>query len=100
MLKHKFKAKPVIYDDVRFASKKEHKRYVELKFLQKLGKVLFFLRQVPIHLPGGVKYLCDYQVFWADETVTFEDVKGIKTSMYILKKKQVESIYPLTITEI
>lgn len=100
MPKHKFKAKPVIVDDIRFASKKEHKRYIELKLLQKLGEVLFFLRQVPIHLPGGIKYVCDYQVFWADETVTFEDVKGIKTSMYILKKKQVESIYPLTITEI
>ena len=100
MLKHKFRAKPIIDDDIRFASKKEHKRYNELKLLQKLGKVLFFLRQVPIHLPSGTKYVCDYQVFWADETVTFEDVKGIKTSMYILKKKQVESIYPLTITEI
>ena len=43
MLKHKFKAKPVIDDGIRFASKKEHKRYTELKALQKYGEVLFSL---------------------------------------------------------
>ena len=100
MIKHKFKAKPVIDDGIRFASKKEHKRYLELKLLQKYGEVIFFLRQVPFYLPAGVKYLCDYQVFWTDGNVTFEDVKGMKTPMYILKKKQVEAIYPITITEI
>ena len=100
MLKHKFKAKPVIDDGIRFASKKEHKRYTELKTLQKYGEVLFFLRQVPFHLPGGVKYLCDYLVFWVSGVVTIEYFNGIKTPMYILKKKQVESTYPVTITEI
>ena len=98
-LKHKFKAKPVIDDGIRFASKKEHKRYMELKFLQKCGEVLFFLMQVPFHLPGKVKYLCDFQVFWANGDIKFEDVKGMKTAMYILKKKQVEEIYPIKITE-
>lgn len=43
MIKHKFKAKPVTDDGIRFASKKEHKRYTELKLLQKYGEVLFFL---------------------------------------------------------
>lgn len=100
MIKHKFKAKPVTDDGIRFASKKEHKRYTELKLLQKYGEVVFFLRQVPFYLPAGVKYLCDYQVFWNNGNVTFEDVKGMKTPMYILKKKQVEQLYPITIKEI
>jgi hypothetical protein len=56
--------------------------------------------QTPIHLPGNVKYVCDFQVFWADETVTFEDVKGVKTPVYNVKKKQVEAEYPIKITEI
>jgi hypothetical protein len=38
-------------------------------------------------------------VFWVNGVVTIEDVKGMKTPMYILKKKQVEAIYPITITE-
>jgi hypothetical protein len=99
MLKHKFKAKPVIDDGIKFASKKEHKRYIELKTLQKYGEVLFFLRQVPFHLPGNVKYVCDYLVFWTNNEVTIEDSKGMKTAMYILKKKQVETIYPIKIIE-
>ena len=100
MLRHKFKAKPCEYDDIKFASKKEAKRYLELLALKRLGEVVFFLRQVPFHLTGGVKYVCDYLVFWKDGEVTIEDVKGMRTDMYILKKKQVETLYPITITEI
>jgi len=100
LLKHKFGAKPVQDDGIRFASKKEHKRYRELKLLKTSGEVLFFLRQVPFHLQAGVKYICDYLVFWSNGSVTIEDVKGMKTDIYILKKKMVEATYPITITEI
>lgn len=100
MLKHKFRAISTKTDGISFASKKEAKRYNELLLLQKSGEVLFFLRQVPFHLAGNTKYLCDFMVFWADGNVTIEDVKGIKTPMYILKKKHVEDLYPVKITEI
>lgn len=100
MLRHKFRAKPCEYENIKFASKKEAKRYLELKALQRLGEVIFFLRQTPFHLTGGVKYVCDYLVFWQDGYVTIEDVKGMRTDMYKLKKKQVETLYPITITEI
>lgn len=99
-LKHKFKAKPTELDGIKFASKKEAKRYRDLKTLQELGEILFFLRQVPFHLQAGVKYVCDFLVFWTNGEVTIEDVKGIKTDMYIVKKKMVEATYPVTITEI
>jgi|TARA_R110000744_G_scaffold94223_3_gene181958 hypothetical protein len=100
MIKHKFNAVRCEEDGIKFASKKERKRYLELKNLQRAGNISFFLRQTPMHLSGGVKYVCDYQVFWADGTVTFEDVKGMRTPMYKLKKKQVEALYPIIITEI
>jgi len=100
MLHHKFKAKPTETDGIKFSSKKEAKRYNTLKILQAKEEVLFFLRQVPFHLPGNTKYVCDFLVFWADGSVTVEDVKGFKTPMYILKKKQVEDMYPVTIEEI
>ena len=99
-LRHKFKAKPQELDGIKFASKKEAKRYRELKTLREIGEVLFFLRQVPFHLEAGVKYVCDFLVFWTNGEVTIEDVKGIKTDMYILKKKMVEATYPVIITEI
>ena len=100
MLKHKFRAIPTELDGIKFALRKEAKRYRELELLKKSGELLFFLRQVPFHLPANVKYVCDFLCFWKDETVTVEDVKGIKTPLYILKKKQVEAIYPIKIMEI
>jgi len=101
MIKHKFKAISVTTNDgIKFPSKKEHKRYVQLKLLQQSGDLLFFLRQVPFHLPGQVKYICDFMNFWKDGSVTIEDVKGLKTAVYETKKKLVEAIYPIKITEI
>lgn len=100
ILRHKFRAKPCEDDGIKFASLKERKRYRELKFLQEKEEVLFFLRQTPFHLKGGVKYVCDFLVFWTNGEVTIEDVKGIKTPQYITKKTIVEATYPITIKEI
>jgi Protein of unknown function (DUF1064) len=100
IVRHKFNAKRTELDGIKFASKREAARYVTLKGLIAKGDVVFFTRQTPMHLPGNIKYLCDFVVYWANGTVTFEDVKGMKTPMYALKKKQVETIYPIEITEI
>lgn len=100
MVKHKFRATPCEYDGIKFASKKERKRYQELQLLQSTGDIAFFLRQVPMHLPGGVKYVCDYLIFWSDGNVSFEDVKGYRTDLYKTKKKIVEAKYPITIEEV
>lgn len=99
-IRHKFNAVRCESDGVKFASKKELKRYLELKSLKQQGEIIFFLMQTPFHLPASVKYVCDFQVFWANGDITFEDVKGMKTPIYILKKKQVENIYPIEIKEI
>jgi len=97
---HKFNAKPTTLDNNRFASKKEANYYAELKLLQKAGEVLFFLRQVPFHLPGNSKYVCDFLIFYANGDCQIVDVKGMKTAMYKLKKSLVEAHYPITITEV
>ena len=95
--RHKFKAIPTTANGIRFDSKKEARRYEELLWLKKTGEVIFFLRQPQFDLPGGVKYRADFQVFWANGTVSFEDVKGMQTKSFIRKKKQVESLYPVEI---
>lgn len=100
MIKHKFNAKPTIVNDHRFGSKKEAKRYSELLLLRSSGEVLFFLMQTRFDLPGGVVYRCDFMVFWSNGEVTIEDVKGMRTEMYIAKKKILEATYPIQITEI
>ena len=90
VLRHKFNAVRCETDNIKFASKRECKRYLELKALKSFGEVLFFLRQTPFHLAGGVKYVCDFMVFWKNGEITIEDVKGMKTPVYIAKKKVVE----------
>lgn len=95
--KHKFKAVACQSDSIKFGSKAEASYYNRLKTLKESGEILFFLRQVPFDLPGSTKYFVDFQVFYADGTVAFIDVKGMSTPMFILKKKQVESLYPIEI---
>ncbi len=100
MIKHKFNAIRTELDGYKFSSRKEAKYYSELKLRQASGEVIFFLMQTPFHLPGGVKYVCDYTVFLSNGEVEFVDIKGIRTLLYLTKKKIVESIYPVKIKEI
>jgi hypothetical protein len=100
LIRHKFNAKPTVVDGVRFSSKKEAAYDAQLQMAKKSGQLLFYLRQVPFALPGGVAYRCDFLEFWANGEARFVDVKGMKTPMYTLKKKQVEEIYPVTIHEV
>lgn len=97
--RHKFGAVKTERNGFKFDSKKEAARYDDLMLLIRAKEVVFFLRQVPFHLPGNVTYRVDYQIFWTNGEVTFEDVKGMKTATYIMKKKMVESLYPIEIIE-
>ena len=112
---HKYHAKPTDVDGVRFASKREAARYSELKLWLRVGRIqdLTLQPEYPIHVvklyrngwPIEIatvgKYIGDfeYTVCASGEIVT-EDVKGVKTSTYQLKKKLVEAIHGITISEV
>ena len=99
--RHKYRAVPTEIDGSKFASKKEATYFQKLGYAKQAGEILFFLRQVPFHLPGGVTYRCDFVEFWANGEVRFTDVKGFKTREYINKKKMVEELYtPVKILEV
>lgn len=95
--RHKFSSKLAERDGMTFHSKLEARYYDHLILLKKLGDVAFFLRQVPIHLPGNVKYVVDFQVFYTDGTIEFVDPKGVETDAFIKNKKLVEALYPFKI---
>lgn len=95
--RHKYKAKPSHEDGIRFDSKLERNYYNYLKKRQSQGFIIFFLRQVPIHLPGNTKYVCDFVEFHEDGTCHFVDCKGVETQTFKLKKRQVEELYPIEI---
>jgi len=95
--RHKFKARACESDGIKFPSLLEARYYAQLKLREKAGEVLFFLRQTPFHLPGGVKYVVDFTVFLADGSIEFIDTKGKDTLLSSSKRKQVEALYPIEI---
>jgi hypothetical protein len=99
LVKNKFRAQPTLYNGHRFASKKEANYAAQLDVRKIAGDISYYLKQVPFHLPGNVRYVVDFAVFYPDGRVQYVDVKGMKTQTYKLKKKQVEALYPIQITE-
>ena len=110
IIRHKFKKKPSKYrsiktvvDEIQFDSKAEARYYQDLKLRVQAGEVLFFLRQVPIHLPGGTKLVVDFLEFHTDGTAHFTDKKSEPTrkkEAYRIKKREVEHHYPFDIEEV
>lgn len=96
-IKHKFNAKRCEYENIKFPSKLERDFYIQLKMRQVAGEVLFFLRQVPFELLGGMKYVVDFQVFYSNGEIEFIDTKGFDTQLSITKRKMVEDAYPIEI---
>lgn len=94
---HKFKAKPTTSDNIKFSSKLECKYYEQLKLRQRAGEVLFFLRQVPMSIPGNKKYVLDFLEFLSNGEVVFTEVKGMRIGLGELKMAIVEDIYPIKI---
>lgn len=95
----KYHNQPTVVDGIRFDSKKEARYYEQLKLRQASGEVWYFLRQVPIYLPGGTRYVVDFLVFFKDPArlAEYVDVKGRETQVFRLKKREVEHHYPIRI---
>lgn len=111
---HKYGAKPMTVDGIRFASQKEARRYGELKLLQRAGEIhglelqpaYWLMAEGETLKPIGT-YRADFKYCQCrrgkkcDETrVVVEDVKGFKTPLYRWKKKHVEAQYGITISEV
>lgn len=109
----KYNAKKVIVDGITFDSKKESKRYLELKQMQENGEIHDLQLQVPFELIPSfeividgkkrkrrpITYVADFVYYKNDEKV-IEDVKGLRTPVYNIKKKLFEYRYHETIREV
>lgn len=96
-LKHKYHAKPTEVDGIKFGSMKEARYYGQLKMLKMAGEVIFFLRQVPFEIGAGITYRLDFMEFHSDQTIHYVEIKGFETKVWKIKKKLVESLYPIKI---
>jgi len=102
---NKFHAQPTTSNGAKFASKGEAALYDRLSMMQSAGGIAYFLRQVPFHLPGNIVYRCDFAVFYSgypqgydDGVVRYLDFKGGPLHpIFVLKRKQVEALFPVKI---
>ena len=104
----KYHAKKTEIDGIEFDSAKEAKRYVKLRDMQEAGRIRGLRLQVPFEiLPGfecdgvkyrGMRYIADF-VYCRDGKQVVEDVKGVKTPEYKLKKKLMAYINHINIEE-
>jgi len=100
----KYRAVATVVDGRRFASRKEAERYQALRLLQKAGEIEKLQIQVKYPIQVNGEPICQY---WADfvyvdcrsgHTVV-EDVKGVRTAVYRLKKKLLHAVYGIDIVE-
>mgnify|MGYP001043628367 CR=1 FL=1 len=101
----KYSAERTEVDGITFASKKEAKRYAELRDCQRAGLLRDLKLQPRFPLVvNNVKigtYVGDFEYTdCEDGQRILEDVKGFKTPAYRLKKKLVLALYGVEITEI
>ncbi len=99
---NKYKAKKVTIDGIKFDSMAEGRRYRALKLLERAGEVTDLELQPKYDLMvNGTKvgfYKADFRYKRNGELVV-EDVKGMKTTTYNLKKRMVKAIYGIDILE-
>lgn len=94
--RHKYHAQADQRGDRKFGSKAEARYFDHLETLKQGKALLFFLSQVPFHVPGG-RYVVDFVEFWPDGSITWTDVKGYETSEFRFKRRAVEACYPVKI---
>lgn len=117
----KYGNKKVIIDGITFDSKKEARRYRELKLLERAGQIQNLELQKEFELiptqreadtvgaRGGikkgkviehaVKYKADFVYTENGETVV-EDTKGMRTKDYIIKRKLMLYVHQIRIREV
>jgi len=111
----KYKAKKTEYNGITYDSKKEALRAKQLEYFQEIGLISGLQRQVKfkwiethtlekgcsLELELKRSYIADFVYFDHDKKIEVVlDVKGFRTAEYKKKKKIVEHLFKIKITEI
>lgn len=124
--KSKYHSIATFIDGIEFDSRKEARRYQELKLLEKAGRISNLEMQVPFELipaqyeecdevytkgahkgerkrgaciEKAVTYKADF-MYIEDGKIVAEDTKGFKTKDYIIKRKLMLYVHGIRINEI
>lgn len=110
MMHSKYRTKRTVVDGIEFASKREAARYRELKLMERAGKISELSLQPRFELQPSFKregktiraieYVADFVYTEGDDkrkgprVRVVEDVKGMRTDVYKLKRKMLLFKYP------
>ena len=106
----KFGNKKVVVDGIRFDSKREARRYLDLRAMEIAGQIQNLQLQVKYTLIPSqridgkvvereVSYVADF-VYDQNGTTVVEDSKGHRTKDYILKRKMMLHFHGIQIREV
>lgn len=101
----KYRNTKLVLDGLTFDSKAEAARYGHLKLRQRIGEIDNLELQVrfPLVVNGSkvTTYVADFRYREvATGAVIVEDVKGVRTPVYKLKKKLMKAVHGIDVIEI
>lgn len=103
---NKYRAKKTVVDGIKFDSKREARRYQELRLLERAGEIARLNLQVryPLEVNGHKigRYTADFVYCDSDGMLVVEDVKSPATKKardYVLRKKLMLAIHGIEIRE-
>lgn len=111
---NKYGAKKTEVDGIKFDSKHEAMRYIELKYLQRIGEIRDLELQKSFELlpaqkgedgkikERAVRYVADFVYFNKDGNLVVEDAKSkaTRTDVYLLKRKMMRYFKGIEIMEV
>lgn len=113
--RNKFNAHKVELDGMTFDSKKEHKRYIELRAMQQRGEIFGLGHHTKFELAPKTKlegekrakpalrYFADFTYYISSGEYIVEDVKSAATrklASYRTKKHLMSTVHGISITEV
>lgn len=101
-LPNKYGANRCEVDGISFDSTKEARRYGELKILQSAGFIKELTRQVSYDLVVEGVHICTYRSdfeYLENGIKVVEDAKGMRTDIYLIKRRLMLALYGITIKE-
>ena len=104
---NKMRNEPIVVDGVRFASKKEARRWAELQLLERAGEITSLVRQHRIEIiVNGIKVttaIVDFRYVEEGVGTVLEDVKGRtndrspNTQLWKLKFALIKALYGMEV---
>ena len=103
MAYRKYKNVKTRVDGFKFDSKKEASRFIELKLMLRAKMITKLVLQPKFRIRVKGQKICTYIadfMYERDGKRIVEDVKGVKTPVYKLKKKLVKATHGIEVVEI